>query len=514
MKKQHLGKIVLLLALPYLLWASSVTASLDKPLIIKGENAVFTLKAEGDDVSFPQLDTIAGYRVLGRAQSQSIRSINGKVSRYVEKSYTFAPTKSIVIPSVTVTIDGQDFSTKPLTLQVSTPKAAGKNAPVQLEMRLAKKEVYVGEPVRLDLIFKRAPDTDFAKVEIAQPQLNTFWAKQLPQSAPSTDNGYITQTYSYLLFPQEEGNYTIPATFAKLAQAQQGRRHSMFNDPFFNDPFFSSAFGRQLQWKKLFSNEAKLTVKALPNHLDIYGDFHIRADVDKQTTAANKPVNLTITIEGEGNLDDIKKFDLDIPNAVVYADEPQVHAAAQDGLYRGRFSQKIAIVADQNYTIPAISFRYFDKKEQSEKRIQTAPIDITVTGGRAMATVHQIEEKSSPKAQTAPTIEEPQTKSVKSVPLPDSDKYLYLALGALLGGVLTFIALRFKMPTKAKKSPDIIRQVERAKDDKTLFDLLLPYAHHDSVIKEALAKLEKNIYQGGNEKIDKEEILEILEEVA
>jgi len=69
-----------------------------------------------------------------------------------------------------------------------------------------------------------------------------------------------------------------------------------------------------------------LAVEALPNRLELYGDFNIKTDVDKTEVAANKPLNLTISINGVGNIDDVKKYSLDIEGAVIYANEPEIKA--------------------------------------------------------------------------------------------------------------------------------------------------------------------------------------------
>jgi len=516
MKKLHLGKILLLCLTPYLMWAGSVKATLDKPLIYKGDTATLTIQAQGDDIRFPKLDAITGFPVLGTAQSQSITSINGHTTKNLQQSYTFAPSKSIGIPAFDVQVDGKTLTTKPLTLQVTTPKATGKNDPVQLQMKLAKSKVYVGEPVRLDLIFKKSPQSNFAKIELAEPALKKFWAKKLPDTPPTTENGYIVQKYSYLLFPQQEGNFTIPATYAKLGKVSQSRRRGMLNDPFFDDPFFS-AFGRQIRWQKLFSNDAQLTVKPLPDDVDNFGDFTIKASADKKDVQANKPVNLTLTIKGEGNLDDIKKFDLDIPQAVVYADEPKVDASVEQGSYQGTFTQKIAIVADQNYTIPAISFSYFDKQTKRKKTISTKPIDIVVKGGASTTQAPALIEShqaTSNAQNTAKTTTPPTVKTIIKEKQP-YEKYLWLIAGIMIGALLSYLALKKPWENRTsqeKKAPSIIKQIEKTKDNKALFELLLPYANSHPALKGILKKLENNLYKNANEVIDKEEILDIFEE--
>jgi len=524
MKKQHLGKLFLLLSLPYLLWAGgSVSSTLSDPLVVRGDSVTLTLKAEGNSVKFPSVDSIGAYPVQSTSQGQNISSINGRTTRSLTRQYTFTPAKSMTIPGYAIEVDGTVEHTDPIDLKVTAPQAAGKNASVQLEMHLAKKEVYVGEPVQLDLIFKHTPNTKYAKVELSEPEVKSFWAKKLPGSKTATENGYITQTFSYLLFPQEAGKFTIPATFAKLGSAaKKRRRNPAFDDPFFdnafaNDPFFSAFGGSRLEWKKLFSNQAELTVKALPGNLDIYGNFQIKAQVDKTTVAANKPVNLRIVIEGEGNLDDIKKFNIDIPNAIVYPDEPSVNAAVQAGTYRGSVIEKSAIVADSNYTIPSVSFTYFDKNTQSKKTIETDTIAITVTGGTAhKSSAALLEEEHTGTGASATDSNKSANVNATRIKALLKDKINWLYLAAILT-VLIMLAMLLSrkkgiQSRKAPKEVNIVDRILRAKDDKALLEILLPYATADHRVKETLNKLEKNIYSHGKEEIDKEYVLEYFEE--
>jgi len=45
----------------------------------------------------------------------------------------------------------------------------------------------------------------------------------------------------------------------------------------------------------------------LPDRLELYGDFNIKSEVGKTEVAANKPLNLTVSIVGIGNIDEVKK---------------------------------------------------------------------------------------------------------------------------------------------------------------------------------------------------------------
>ncbi len=514
MKNLKIGKALLLLLLPFILHASVVSARLDKPIVYKGDSVTLTLDAKGDNVEFPTIDKISGFRVLGTSTSQSIQAINGKVSKTISKSYTFVPSKSIKIPSFTIRVDGKSYKTKPIELKLKAPSSAPKDESVQLIIKSDKKEAYVGENIRVDLIFKRSIDSNFDKVEIAPIKLEHFWSKNLTQSKPYSCGDFICQKYSYILTPQQEGNYTIPSTFARLGKYDESSHHNgMFNDPFFDDPFFNSLRGR-LSWKKIYSNPLHIKIKALPDDAQIYGDFSIEAKVDKKEVQANKPLHLTLTIKGSGNIEDIDKFNINIPDAIVYADEPTIDTHIEGDKSVGEFREKIAIVADHNYTIPSLSLKYYDSSDKKIKTIQTKPIPIKVIGGalkrKEINNQPTLEEKIVDDADNNKTVMHTSKKSAYE------KSYLILAF---LTGILTTLAfffLRNLITSKksSKKTLSIIDEIEKTKDDKKLFSLLLPYANKSDIIKEELDKLEKNIYKNDHKlKIDKDRILDEIDEI-
>lgn len=495
----NLGKTLLwLLLLPLMAWAD-VSAKLSKSIIYNGDQVRLILEADGADIEFPELTDIAGYPILGTSNRSSVTYNNGNMTKSLTRSYIFQPTKDVIIPVYKVMIDGVEEMTAPLTLRVT--KASGAISikdSVRLEMTVDKKEAYVGEPITLELTFKSLPNASYHKVELSEPELKKFWAKKVQGLKQGRDGEYTTQTYTYVLFPQEEGTFTLQPPFVRLGTRVRG---GVFSDPFFGN------IGGRMSWKKLFANKLTLNIKPLPNNLEVYGDFRITAGVDKQEVKANKPINLTIDIMGQGNIEDIQKFELDIPNAVVYSDELKV---SNSGITKGVVTQKLAIVADRDFTIPSMSFSFFDAKTKKSKTIKTEPIKIKVIGSTIEAiTSNSIEQKVVAKA-VQPAVSEEKMVIVESEPI---DKVLWYIFGLLSGMLLTASAwfIRKKLKGREKKEIPFIKKIKKAKTDKELFELLLPYRDDDVVIKEALVKLEKNIYALGVEKIDRNDILEFFE---
>lgn len=499
MKRQLLGKIIVLLLFPLMLLAG-VKATVDSNVVYKGDSITYTISATGGDIEFPSIHEIGGNTIISTASSKNIRIVNGDFQKTISQSYTFSAADDVEIPSYTVLIDGHSEKTKALSVKVVEP-TQDKNAPVVLETKLSKKSVHVGEVVRFDLTFKKKPNVPIYKLEIEDPKFEDFWVKKLDGVKEGVDGAYSTQTYSYLLFAQRSGRLKIPAVAANVGQLQQQRRRGM-------DPFFNAAFGQQVRNTKIYSNPLEINVTALPNNLELYGHFNISAQVDKKEVLVNKPLNLTLKVEGVGNIDDVQKFTLDIPGAVIYANEPTIKSHIDGGEYGGSFEQKIVIIADHSYTIPAMQLHYFDAKTQKEVRVSTAPIAIDVKGGAA-TTVQTAQNSGG-------TLESAVASTPKEKPLPKVDEptnYLELIIVLLTGFGIGVLFSWLVMKNSNEKHPKrkvelpITLKIKKSQNDKKLFELLLPYKNEGKVVDEALMQLEENLYKGSSHEVDKKALI-------
>ncbi len=491
--KKILGKILAFIFLSTTLFAG-VKAFVNQDTIYSGDTVQFTISASGKNPKFPNLNKIAGYGVLGVSTSNSVNIINGNYSSTVAKTYSFAPKRSMYIPSYPVIVDGKKYKTDEIKISVVKPTASKQGDKFSISMKMDKNSVYVGEPVKVDVVFKYKLDAVADKIMLTPLKISDFWIKSSKKPVKSTQGDMVVQTYHYLVFPQKQGDFTINPVVANIGVFS--RRNSGGN--FFRDPFFD-AFDQTLEWKKIISNKLYLHVKPLPNNLEVYGKYNIKATVDKRETRANKPVNLTIKINGVGNIDDIKKFPLDIADVVVYSDEPKIKSGLNSGNYGGVFTQKVALIADKDFTIPALKFSYFDKDLKKVVTKETKPIKIKVTGGNRQEITPKID-MQTPTVQASSPTQKAQTSTFSG--------YLYVLFGFILGALCVIGYNQFSKREVVKKEIPIIKKIDKTKNDKELFDLLLPYQKSDDYIEDILLKLEENIYGKGKNKISKKELIQ------
>lgn len=494
-----LGKFITLILLSLSLFAG-VRATVDKDMVYNGDIVNYTISIEGKNPKFPNLNTIAGYGVRGVSTSQSVNIINGNYKSTISKTYSFAPTRSLIIPSYNVSVDGKEYKTNEIRVNIVKPGKAKEGSDFSISINMNKNDVFVGEPIKVDVKFKYKLSAQADKIMISPLKISDFWIKGNKKPVKSTKGDMITQTYHYLIFPQKQGNFEIKPIEASVGVFN--RRNVGGN--FFKDPFFDT-FDQTLQWKKLISNKLYVHVKPLPNNLEVYGKFNINATVDKTEVKANKPINLTIKINGIGNIDDIKKFQLDINNVVTYSDEPKIRGGLNGGVYGGVFTQKIALIADKDFIIPALKFSYFDKDLKKVVTKITKPIKIKVKGGTKQEITPQLKTKQN--AIKATNVKNMSIKTLKNGTSKE-EGFLYLLIGFLLGILATLGYVKYKSTKAQKIETPIIKKIKKSKNDKELFEVLLPYGKSDDFIKNILEHLEENIYAKGENKINKKELIQ------
>ena len=486
---KNLGKLLLLLLI-IISSSFAVSVKISPKIVYVGDQTSLILSAHGDKVEFPKLKEIAGYKVNSQSISRNITNINGKVTKTLSKEYIFTPQKSFVVPEISVSVDGKTQTTKPIKVSVKKESANKKDAFV-FTLEADKSEAYVGEPINILFTFKKHIDVKLAEANFDTPTFHDFWAKPMKKEPAKIEGEYQIYRIHYLLFPQKEGQITIEPGRMDAGILQKRKRN------YFN-------FER-VKWKSLFSNEISIDVKALPNGVDIYGDFKMKVNVDKNSTKANEPINLTISIKGIGNIDDIQEYKLDIPNAIVYADKPQRKIFTNHKEELGEFTQKFAIVSDRNFTISPIEFKFFSGEKKEIKVLKSDEFNIKVAGSQIKTQTAYLEKK-----------EDNSTKKIETKIIYDKASYTKLALftlgGFLLGALSMYLLTMQKREDREKEELPLSKKIKNSKNDKEMLSILIPYVGKSNKIKMIIKELEDNIYHNKSNKIDKKSLVKNIDQ--
>jgi hypothetical protein len=378
-----------------------ITASVDRNALTTDDTLTLTVvvNASSQQPPQPQLPSLEGFAVVGSSTSSQLQIVNGVVSSSVAYAYRLQPlqTGALTIDPVEVTLDGQTYSTQPITVQVSqgtgsptqaTGGAAGGTieVPAQLgnndlfvQAVVDNPEPYVGEQIVYTFRFFEAansalmPSILSGQPDYGPPALTGFWAEGDPEqrSYRASINGrlYTVTELSSILFPTAAGELTIEPARLTIPGSVFQRGGTMQTDP------------------------VTVNVKPLPagepaSFNGAVGRFDIQAQVDAAETRVDEPITMKITLVGQGNISTLADpVWPQMDGWRIFEGDTAVNTTVQDGQVVGTRTYERVMIPTQagESTIPAIEYSYFDPADEAYHEISTQPIPVTVTPGAAGA---------------------------------------------------------------------------------------------------------------------------------
>ena len=475
---KNLGKkiFILFLFLSTAIYAS-VTARVEPSVVYSGETASYILTISGGTVTKPNLTNICGNKIIATSSQTSIQMVNTEYKKSYILSYQFEPQKSCTIEPTAVKIDGKVEHSNPVKVIVK-PAQQDKNAAFLLTLKSSKQSVFVGEPFRVDLELKQNKNASVVDSQFTDPDFKGFWIKAKSNATREETPEYIITRMSYTLAAQREGNLTISP--AQLRIAIRSNSRDMWG-----------SFIPQVKWRNYYSNAVQIQAKPLPNNAKIVGNFTISATANKKEITPNEAVNVTVTVKGNGNLEDIATFKPYIDGVNVFDEKIEIKG--------NTLTQKLAFVSDKDFTIPPFKLAFYNLKTKQVEQIKTVPIHIKVKGSNKAQTALKIQKNNNDESDL----------HIQKAPIPQSSQNSINALWLLITFVLGLglgIAIMLTKPfanLKREKKFNI-------KDEKLLLLKLLPYKESDADVQEIVDSLEAKLYGDSNQKIDKKRIKEIM----
>ena len=345
----------------------------------------------------------------------SFQMVNGHTSSSSSITYTFIlcanKNGTFTLPPAHVHVNGKTISSQPLKITVSGSSNNGNNPPKMHDdyqnnhqMRAAgsaitgndlfikvsanKKRVHEQEPVLLT--YKVYTLVDLTQLEGKMPDLTGFHSQEvrLPQQKSfhiENVNGrnYRSVTWSqYVMYPQMTGNLEIPSITFNGTVVQQNRNV----DPF--EAFFNGGSGYVEVKRSIKAPGLMIQVDPLPTKPADFsggvGHFNISAQLNKSEIKANDPITIRVVVGGVGNLKLIKQPVVNFPKDfdkydAKITDKTKLTANGVEGNMIYDF---LAVPRNPGkYTIPAVTFTYYDTGADSYKTIKTQSFDLTVEKG-------------------------------------------------------------------------------------------------------------------------------------
>ena len=346
--------------------------------ILSGNIVKLRIRATGDRVVFPNIEKIDGIKVLNHEERvTNIHTYNlGKFRK--ERTIlilTFSPQKDMTIPSYEVEIDGKIYATKPIKIIVKDLNASKENSNnlFSLKLKSNKKSVLSGEAFLVIVYFSVQKGVIVSKKpQYSRPAFKGFFVEKVDKEKRYDEDDHLITELRYILTAHSEGNFTLGPALAKIG-LQDKRKKDIYNKGF------------ATKWLQKVSNT--VDVEVLPQTVEsgLIGNFSLNAKVDTQEVEANKAVNLSIKIEGEGNLVNFDLPNYELDGVTVYSDDAKIDTKVLEGKIYSSYSKKFVFISEKNFRIPERLFRMYDPKEEKLKELKIKAFQIEVKKSKAVS---------------------------------------------------------------------------------------------------------------------------------
>ncbi len=422
-----LRKILIVLAvllLPLQAWSQRFSASIED---VGGYYRLsFTINASGVSGFTPP--SLSAFEILSGPSSYSssnYQMINGKTSHSESTTYTYvlSARKSghVTIGPASISVNGRTIRSNSISVNVQGGSSQGGNASSHQSNRQASASQQAsngvqqaGSPVtQRDLFIDVTPSRTRVKEQeavlltyrihsrvgvglsntslVQKPDFKGLISQEIPLPGNQIQTNlehrgnatYRTGTIlQYVVFPQKSGNIVIPSITFNCAVVQQDNTMDLA------DLFFNGGGTMSVQVNRTVP-QITLHVDPLPsprpaNFSGAVGKFSISGKMLNPTVKTNDVATYRITLSGLGNLKLITAPSINFPKDFdTYDAKTNDNTKVSTNGLHGELTFDYTFVPRNvgDYTIPSVSFVYFDTATNSYQTLHTQPIHLHVAKG-------------------------------------------------------------------------------------------------------------------------------------
>jgi len=392
----------------------TVQSTVSENKIFTGEQFTLQIEITGSamrDVALPEPPEIPSARLLSStpSRSTSISIVNGRTTTSIAYSFSYVArtTGNFTIPAITVNVGDDEYSTKPIDIEILERGQMSQNGNRQmpdifLELDLNTKTPVIGEQIVASIILYFKQGIEVSSFQPASGwRTDGFWKEELenirqPQAESTILNGVRYRKAAlmrYALFPTRSGELSLSEFSMNVGVRKEPSR----NDPF--GSFFGS--GANQRRLSLESEPLSLTVQPLPeigNALTInaVGSLRVERKLSSNRIETGETVELMTTVEGTGNIPLVRRPEYTLPDGLERYTPQETNSVERRGLtIRGSktFSELISARAPGRYRIPSSRVAIFNPNRNrydiitlSELIFEVIPGEQVTAGNNASST--------------------------------------------------------------------------------------------------------------------------------
>jgi len=392
--------------------AESATAKLEPGLIGVGQIATLTLEAQGSGLKDLQLDpqfSLENFEIVsGPIQSQRWQFVNGRTSRSESLIWRLRANEAgtAQVSQITLKVNDSVFELPDQTLRVQKdpiesfdrygrrrfpdpfedlpfsrrrrPQRLETDPDLFLRAEATPRKPFVGQQVLYTLYLFTQADVGSINPEQV-PGFEGFWVEDIPQSKNLKPEMVDIQGKRYgrvvllrkAIFPRRPGRVELEPVRTRLVASMP------------DYSWLGSVIYRRRELYRT-SNAVTIDVKPLPEtpagFRGAVGKLELSAQLEPQELRVGEAATLTVTLEGQGNIQGVLEPELPVLEGVrVYPPEQSSRSRISGTWVHGEKSWKYVLVPDRagSWEIPPLSIDYFDPYEPAFRAAEAKPITLT-----------------------------------------------------------------------------------------------------------------------------------------
>jgi len=370
--------------------------------IYPGQAFTYSVVVEGGKPSRVDVSAIAQFNPQRAGSGSSIQTVGDRTTISYSENYAIVADKpgTMVLPGVTVVVDGQTYTTNAVEVTVSAP---GTTDRLDLEVTLSETKCYVGQPVVMTVRWIVKAQVKDAAFDVPVFKSDDFFIEDLPDAAgayaktDATIHGVPVVVYENrelikgmeaaivsfrkVLIPKKPGPVTLEPVTVSTSMATGRVRTGDFLNPF------------RMNYERFAVQSAALPLNVLPlpetgrpkGFYGLVGRYSISASATPTQVSVGDPITLTIRIGGNPYLKPVQWPDLEgVPDLADNFKIPSEKASPllEDG--QKVFTQTLRAGHDRVTEIPAIPLAYFDPDAGDYVVARTQPIPLEVAAAKVL----------------------------------------------------------------------------------------------------------------------------------
>jgi hypothetical protein len=406
---KHLGATILFVATLLLAGGTEagaqtrVYAKVDSDMTIyPGQRFTYSVVVEGGKPSRIDVSPIAQFNPQRAGSGSSMQTIGGRTTISYSENYVIVAEKpgTMVLPPVTVVVDGKTYETNAVEVTVAAP---GTTDRLELEVTVSDTRCYVGQPIVLEVRWIVKAQVKDAAFEVPVFKSDDFYIEDLPGASSAyartetSIHGVPVQVYENretikgmeaaivsfgkVLLPKRAGQITLePVTVSTSMVTGRVRTGEFLNPVRVNYERFSVA-----------SDPIALEVLPLPQagrpegFYGLVGRYTISASATPTEVSVGDPITLTVRIGGNPYLKPVRWPDLEAVAALAnHFKIPSEKASPVVENGQKVFTQTVRARDDRVREIPPIPLAYFDPEAGDYVVAQTASIPLKVAAAKVL----------------------------------------------------------------------------------------------------------------------------------